>query len=131
MRCNKRVFLQVSSLPRSTTAHQLAELENHGIRDAVEDMVAGTLAADKAGVEEDLQVFRDVRLIPVQLIYDLVNRPCSALQCLQDTQAAGFSKDLEPAGDQLDHFPVYHYLSSIRCRNQCAVIHYIIIHAYS
>jgi hypothetical protein len=70
----------MSGLPRRATAHQFTQLEYHRISNAVQDTVAGTFAADEACVEEDLKVFRDVGLIPIQLTDNLVNGHCTALK---------------------------------------------------
>jgi hypothetical protein len=50
------------SLPSRDPTYQLAELENDGVGDSVENTVAGSLAANKPGVEENLKVFRYVWL---------------------------------------------------------------------
>lgn len=106
--CNSSVSLHMSGLPSRATAHQFAQLEYHRISNAVKDTVAGTFAADKACVEEDLKVFRDVGLITHQVTDNLVDRFRSALKCLQDANTARFSEHLESAGNQLDHLLVDH-----------------------
>jgi len=106
--CNSSVSLHMSGLPCRATAYQLAEPKHHRISNAVENTVAGTLAADEACVEEDLKVFRYVGLIPFQLADNLVNGHCTVLKCLQDAEAARFPENLESAGDQLDHLLVDH-----------------------
>jgi|ERR1051326_7609666 len=106
--CNSGVSLHMSRLPRRATAYQFAQLEYHRIGNAVKDTVAGTFAADKACVEEDLKVFRDVGLITHQVTDNLADRFRSALKCLQDANTARFSEHLESPGDQLDHLLVDH-----------------------
>jgi len=98
----------MSGLPRRATAHQLAEPKHDRISNVVENTVAGTLATHESGIEKDLKVFRYIGLIPVQLADNLVNGHCTALKCLQDTEAARLSENLESAGDQLDHLLVDH-----------------------
>ena len=98
----------MSGLLRRAAAYQLAEPKNDRIGNAVENTVAGTLAADEACVEEDLKVFRDVGLIALQITDNLVDRFRSALKCLQDANAARFSEHPESAGNQLDHLFVDH-----------------------
>jgi hypothetical protein len=71
--------------------YQLAELENDGVGDAVKNTVAGSLAAYKPGVEENLKVFRYVRLISLQRLDDLADGHCFTLKCLQDAEAARLS----------------------------------------
>ena len=106
--CTISVSLHMSGLPRRATAHQLAEPKHNRISNAVENTVAGTLAAHESGIEEDLKVFRYVGLIPFQLADNLVNGHCTALKCLQDAEAARLPENLESAGDQLDHLLVDH-----------------------
>ena len=106
--CNSSVSLHVSGLPRRAAAYQLAEPKHDRIGNAVENTVAGTLAADEACVEEDLKVFRYVGLIAVQVTDNLVDGSRSALECLQDANAARFSEHLKSTGNQLDHLLVDH-----------------------
>jgi len=98
----------MSGLPRRATAYQLAEPKHDRISNAVENTVAGTLAAHEACVEEDLKVFRYVGLIAVQVTDNLVDGSRSALKCLQDANAARFPEHLKSAGNQLDHLLVDH-----------------------
>src|SRR5271157_823793 len=125
------VLLGVSGLPRCAAAHQLAELKHNRIGNAVEDAVSGPLAAHKPSVEQNLKVFRYVRLISFQALDDLVDGHGSALKCLQNAQAARLAEDLEAAGNQFDHLPVDHILCPIGCRRRCPQFHYIIIQEYS
>ncbi len=112
---NSSVSLHVSGLPRCAAAHQLTQLKYDRISNVVEDTVARTLAAHEPRVEEDLEMFRYVRLISFQGLDDLVDGHCFTLKCLQDAQAARFPEDLESAGDHLDHLLVDHRLSSTGC----------------
>jgi len=109
--------LHVSGAPGRAAADQLAQLEHDGISNPVKDAVARTLTAHQAGIEEDLQMLRYVRLISVQAAGDLVDGHSPALQCLQDAQAAGFSKYLESPGYQVDCFFVHRRLLSGRGRD--------------
>jgi len=61
--CANSVLLHVSGLPSRAATDQVAQLKYDGISNAVEDTVTKTLAAHKPSVEEDLKVFRYVRLI--------------------------------------------------------------------
>jgi hypothetical protein len=104
----KSVSLHMSGLPSRTPTYQLAELKNDGVGDTVKNTVARTLAAHKPGVEENLKVFRYVRLISLQGLDDLADRHRFTLERLQDAQAAGFAEDLEPPSNQFDHLAVDH-----------------------
>jgi len=97
--CTNRVSLHVSGLPCRAAANQFAELEHDRIGNAVEDTVAGTLPADQSRIEEDLKVFRYVRLICFQPLDDLVDGHRSTLKGLQDTEAERLAEDLEPSGN--------------------------------
>ena len=98
----------MSGLFGRAAAYQLAEPEHDWISNAVENTVAGTLAAHKSGIVENLKVFRYVGLIAVQLTDNLVDRSRSVLKCLQDAEAARLPENLESAGDPLDHLLVDH-----------------------
>lgn len=119
--CNSSVSLHMSGLPRRATAYQLAEPKHDRISNVVENTVAGTFATDKTRVGEDLKVFRDVGLIPVQLADNLINGHCTALKCLQDAEPARFPENLESAGDQLDHLLVDHCSPSGQIRGSFTI----------
>jgi hypothetical protein len=89
--CANCVSLYMSGLPSRAATNQVAQLKHNGIGNAVEDTIAGSLAAYKPGVEENLKVFRYVRLISLQRLDDLADGHCFTLKCLQDAEAARLS----------------------------------------
>lgn len=91
-------------LARCAAADQFTEAKHHGVRDAVKDAISRALAANQPGIEQDLQVLRDVWLIAIQIIYDLINRHRATLQGTQDPKTARFTQDLKSARDQIDDF---------------------------
>lgn len=102
------VSLHMRCLPSRTLTYQLAELENDGVGDPVNNAVAGSLAPYKPGVEENLKVFRYVGLISLQGLDDLADRHRFTLERLQDAQTAGLAENLEPPSNQFDHLAVDH-----------------------
>jgi len=119
----------MGGLARGAAAHQIAEFEYDRVSDAVKHVVAGTLSAHKAGVKQDLKMLRDVGLVSLQGVDNLVDRHGPLFQRLQNAQPARFSQYLESPGHKFDHFAVDHWSAHLDASRR-HLLHYIIIQEY-
>lgn len=122
------VLLHPNCLSRTAAAHHVAQLEYDWFGAAVKDAVAGTLAADQTGVEENLQVLRYVGLTRFDGLDNLVHRHRLMLERLQNPQAAGISQNLESPGNHVYHLAMDHIsLCMIGMHPASCWLHYIVI----
>lgn len=78
------------------------DVDEVGVDDAVEDLVAVAAAAEDAGPEEDVEVARDVGLGEADLFDDVVDRAFVLAQGEQDAQARGVGEEAEIVRDVLE-----------------------------
>jgi hypothetical protein len=92
------VAARVSWLPDSA-AHDVAEVENVLVGEPVVDEEAIFAPLDKADGVEQLQVFRQIRLVQPRGFHQLANRQLTSAEGIEDTQPRRFAERPEPLGD--------------------------------
>ena len=83
------------------TAHQVAEVEDTRIGDAVEDLQSLSTPGHDPGLVELLEVLGNVRLLEVQQLDEVADALLLGLKLLQNPQPHRFAEQPEAAGDHL------------------------------
>jgi hypothetical protein len=82
-------------------AHQVTEIKNRRVRNAIEHLKALAPALDDSSLMELLQMLGDIGLLEPQLVDEAADAGFFALQLLEDPKPHGLAQDPESAGDHL------------------------------
>ncbi len=85
-------------------ADDLAEVEDAGVGDEVDDTGAFASASDDAGVCEGLEVAGSVGLGEAGSLDEIRDVEFGLAEALEEAEAGGFAEDAEAGGDEFDGF---------------------------
>jgi hypothetical protein len=87
-------------------ADQIAELEDIGIDDEIEDAVALAAPGDERAVVEGLQMLRDIGLRAAEDGSDFAHGAFAVFEELEDAESGRFAEEAEAAGDGIEEAAV-------------------------
>lgn len=99
-----QVFEVAPALLGLAAANEIAESEDHGVADGVEDRGAVAAAADEAGVMQDSEVLGDVGLVALQLLDEFADGHLAAREEMKDAEADGLAEGAKSSRHECHHF---------------------------